>query len=144
MANDNEPYIARLEKHLQETKDKVSEANNRIADLVGQLANSDAQAVYDALGLREDDRCVAGVEGYALVQRNAIRLNRERVVELEHQLAVEKGRPGHDSYRDDLLKVVCAMVSSFHPDYSFDPEKVAFGAGVLLDKVYAEAAKRRA
>jgi hypothetical protein len=67
----------------------------------------------------------------------------DHVVELEHLLAIEKGRPGHDSYRDDLLKVVCAMVSSFEPNAPFDPATVAFGAGVLLDKVYAEAAKRR-
>jgi hypothetical protein len=75
--------------------------------------------------------------------RVALGMAQTKIAELEHKLAVEKGRPGHDSYRDDLLKMMCAMVSSFEPSESFDPEKVVFVASIAVDKVYAEAAKRR-
>lgn len=86
---------------------------------------------------------VAKLSGEVADRNVTIKELADRMQRLEHQLAVEKGRPGHDSYRDDLLRVVCAMLSTFDPRADWAPENVALAAGVVVDKVYAEAAKRR-
>lgn len=53
---------------------------------------TELERVYDVLGLKDTDRCPEGVEGYKLVQRNAIRLQKERADKLEALMQLPQWR----------------------------------------------------
>lgn len=57
-----------------------------------QADSVELERVYDILGLKDTDRCPEGVEGYKLVQRNAIRLQKERADKLEALMQLSQWR----------------------------------------------------
>lgn len=80
--------IKRLESQFSTRKRKHDIAMRRINELENTLLKERLEnaAIYDALGLKDDDRCVDGVKGQQILDRNAIRLQREGKEQAEAKL----------------------------------------------------------
>lgn len=126
MQHQRDDTRAQLEQSERDLKRVCEERDVEITRLRGLLDAENAQTLkYQNALARAEERVTA----YG-----------QEIANLKHQLAVEKGRPGHDSYRDDLLRVTCAVAQT---NVCENETEIIAASIVLLDKVYAVAKARK-